>query len=270
MNKPWLRSMGPLLAALAALYGCAGDSHAGSAQEEEASDVPEVETSELVASLALENGNTLDFYDLGSSALIAERGHVDSAPLYTPSGEGPERLVATWDRFARGRAAPPALFALQERLMHYDGPASFRGATATLEPSLPDVTADAPARGLEKSQCNNGCCNRDWLLQTFPLCRTAPHQFFIFDEPSPAKNGDDIMQMSGFVCAASSVVWDITVDGKLTRLRLSATQFTTVDIVKVKVSPWWDLSPFVDHDVRTVVRTVSPGTATYCGVMVRE
>jgi hypothetical protein len=275
MKKTWSRIA--LSTGLALLAACAADAGEDAASEAAGSEAaPTVKETGLVASLALENGNALEFYDVGTTAIIAERGEAYATPLYKPAEDHAESVTAVWNRLARGRAAPPELLALEERLKTYTGAAHFEAdpGTPAYDPPLEEeeVEAKAPAgTRFDKSNCGNGCCNRDWILHDFALCRSGSNKWFIFDEPGPSKNGSSVMQMQGFVCAASGVVWDITVDGRLTRFRLSRAQFLTVDIVKVQTTPWWDFTnPFVTHSVQTVVRTTDPGTATYCGFMARS
>lgn len=255
MPRPLKMKLLVALASLTTLAACAADDGG------EPTHGSEPKEAELAASLTLANGHVLEFYDLGTTAAVSERGQALSSPLYSAGDGDSEDLVGVWNKFAQGRPAPAALVSLQDRLEHYEGASSFDGSAAPgdIEQPTPGVAST------NKSQCNNGCCNRDWLLQTFPLCRTDPRQWHTFDEQSPTKNGKNVFQMIGFVCAASAATWDITVDGKLTRFNMPTAQFRTFDIVKVKVSPWYDTKPFVTHTVNTVVRTVNPGTATYCG-----
>jgi hypothetical protein len=61
-------------------------------------------TPDPVATLTLENGNQLEFYDFGERALVMETGLAGVAPIVDVDS-GSDSLVATWDRYANGSPA---------------------------------------------------------------------------------------------------------------------------------------------------------------------
>jgi hypothetical protein len=259
---------------LAALQGCVGEI------EGAGGDVRSGE-GELVASLQLENGNRLEFYDFGDGVLVGESGDAYARPLFEYAGEGPEELTAIWTKFARGQAVPRDLIALQERLLRGAASVPMPGDSASgaaTPAALPDDPGDhdwAPSEGasIDKSNCRNGCCNRDWLLSEFSLCHTehrfADRQWFAFDQPSPQVSANDVFQFQGLVCAAnSSATWDVTIGGRLRRFSIPQGHFQGFSWIAGVAA---DLSPWNEKNIQTIVRTVNGpntiGTASYCGMM---
>ncbi|HKO89909.1 MAG TPA: hypothetical protein VJU61_02080 [Polyangiaceae bacterium] len=258
MKRSWMKAMCNLFtlsALVAGMQACAADSSDSDGE-------PSATEGGLVATIPLENGNTLDFHDLGSAAVIAERGEAYTPHLYKPS-EG-ESLTAVWSRFARGAAVPKELVALQRRLETTEATEPATDApTATVGVQETPTFGDSPGT-FNKSHCGNGCCNRQWLLDTFPICNPGAGQIFQFDKVSPWMDVEKVWSMQSFVCAASPVKYEITIDGRTTFFNVNIAEATTFNVIRPKRNQNPFAKPYFYYHVRAVARTVGSGTATHC------
>ena len=145
-----------------------------------------------VASLTLANGNTVTFYEAASFAMVTEKGKpptppsVKNADSAKDTTNGRTRLVSIWKELAPARPVPSALVALDERIAlreRVNGARPIQDVEQVkneMETSLPlpQAVADSTTAGELTAQpagnaawCNTGCCDRDWLYNSFNTCR---------------------------------------------------------------------------------------------------
>lgn len=246
--------------------------------------VPAVETAipdaapKPVASADLPNGNTLEFFDFKSGALVVESGkagvvaHLGKEPeseaLAKASADPGEKLAAIWKSAAPDRAVPKALLDMQERWKH--PPA---GVSLSREiPSGPGAAGirfevpDAPSAPLGKKAtpvgCNNGCCDAEWLA-TFGQCQGGdwPISWFLFNYGYTWANYSDADYVNGMVCAANgNSSWKMKVG--------SSGGTWTVTPAHYKAWKW--VSGWFDEDMKSSVNSsTSQALHTYCGVLYR-
>jgi hypothetical protein len=155
------------------LAGCAAapaeDSSAGNA---ETSAAPEA-TPVPVATLKAANGNTIEFYDFGTGAVVMETGSGASTSLLPKEEATAAQLSSLWRSLSPDTAVPSSIERMQDRLTHLDTAALSQAATPpAVDGAGPQSALDAntnnPA-GVGTSQqalrqgCNNICCDTDWV-----------------------------------------------------------------------------------------------------------
>jgi hypothetical protein len=166
-----------------------------------------------IASLTLKNGNVVEFYDFGSSALISESGAAYSAPMLS-FREQKNDLVLIWESLAPQTPVPAALTSLQTRLASLPQRASVSAGTLgpKLVPNvggLPSVVPDSPVG------CSNGCCDYQWL-STFEECRGTYLDFkwFLYNYGYTWANYNAIIFYEGLVCSAQGTsTWTVNIGG---------------------------------------------------------
>ena len=155
-----------------------------------------------VATLNLENGNTLEFYDFGDRALVMEQGKVGSAPVATTGNV--DDLVATWNTFSKGVPAPAALRELGHRIVDSAPPGAMSAEAAQELVSTPESATVAPSV-VEKSPmgCNNGCCDPVYLEGTLG-CGDKMGQSYVWYWPNINSGwwNQKVAAFYGVVCAA--------------------------------------------------------------------
>jgi hypothetical protein len=139
----------------------------------------------LIASLTLDNGNTVEFYDGGQRALVTEAGkaYVTSMTGQYPQLRGAAHLVELFSTLRPDLPVPPELADLQQRLMSAKAASSapapagttmVRGELASTAPSTSPASDPPSTSGGGKLSrtgvhtdtpvgCNNGCCDLAWM-----------------------------------------------------------------------------------------------------------
>jgi hypothetical protein len=182
--------------------GSEGDSSPPSSETVAVDDHPDA-----IATLTLENGNVVEFFDFDTAALVVESGPAHQRPVLTDENLKNDRLVDTWNQFAHGERAPLALVDLQDRL-------------ATLEPTDPRLLSGEPAYGgaefkfppaaelgpdvqAVRDGCDNDCCNWEALSAVAECQSQSTFNWFAFNYGSTfANSGSDAQNYRGYVCAA--------------------------------------------------------------------
>lgn len=226
----------------------------------------------LVASAKLPSGHTLEFYDFESAALVSESGEAYSNPEFNPTEPiEPGQLVDIWTRFSPDTPVPDALVKLQERLLTLPGPYE--------PPTKPDAQAggsgslnvnglNGPLVGqvqpMSSSDCNNGCCNAEWLL-TFRQCAGyGTYSWFLYNYFTSYANGTNIFQYDGLVCSASGTSsYTVAVSGGVggTWLVPQATWRSYYWLAAYNMIWGWDTQAIYS----VVNEPSSPHLHTYCG-----
>ena len=141
----------------------------------------------LIATLSLDNGHTLDFYEpFPGEVLISEVSMAPNPPLSTMHDLRSMSLVEIHETFAPGQTVPAAIIAAQERL---DAPValeSVTGAAIDREPfanhgdvavskdaNQDDGTKDADANSHPES---TGACSRKWFRDS--ICGQPAYRHF--------------------------------------------------------------------------------------------
>jgi len=262
-----------LVALSSALCACASDATDASGGTTKGNETtpsePEsaAETAALVASLELENGNTVEFYDFGRGAMITESGEAYSEPMLGDIARSGDDLIGVWSKLAAKRPVPEALSKLQERLKKLHA----RGKQDSLEQPRADelafeeisVAAEPSEGSHEKASCSNGCCDVDWL-QTFPECqRLFDRSWFQPNVPGSTVNTPEITGFRGMVCSATGT----------SRFRYSIASFSRdipVPEGRFVHAEWWAGNAFIGyygHKLKSQVTVASGGGATYCGIV---
>jgi hypothetical protein len=172
-----------LLSALAVLstIGCGGPG-ADNPATDDITTKPESMGSGLteVASLTLANGNTVAFYDAQSFGLTIERGK----PPTPPSLKNTEAVKNATN--GRPSPVPSALVGLEERValrertnaarptqdveqLKNEMETSAPVGRAAVDSTRADELSAQPSAG--NDWCDTGCCDRDWLYDSFAECR---------------------------------------------------------------------------------------------------
>jgi hypothetical protein len=175
-----------------------------------------------IASLHLDNGNEINFYDFGVGALVTEMGAAYTPPALdgtdVPAGE----LVNTWKRLAPKTPVPNGLVELQDRLLQTSANNSaaapaVSAKAARMGQAGGDTTASSQPLGNVLRTlvgCNNGCCDEAWLRTLYPCSSTWDWEWFLFNYLDSYANHDDIYAYRGLVCAATGTSkWTINVGG---------------------------------------------------------
>jgi hypothetical protein len=222
--------VGPIIV-LAAAVGC-GDSTDGgdvTAKTDNPSApapiaVPSTPTS--IASLALPNGNTVEFYNVGGFPLISELGAAYTAPAFE-SGVTKRRLPDIWRALAPSVPVPEALNKLQAIM---DSPVPPPDAIPNPPAGMSYLRGEQPPSPQPNGSdlmaapvgCNNGCCDYDWL-STFTECDGGivcpddgggpDYTWFQYNDVWSTDHSTNINVVSAFVCAAENSTWSISVNG---------------------------------------------------------
>jgi hypothetical protein len=172
---------------------------------------PAAKTPVPIASLTLESGNVVEFYDFGRGALLSETGAAGVTPALGPQEDGmrADQLVATWRRLAPALPVPQALTALQDRLMDLPEPTRLPnvGSRIPEQSGLPmeQSALDLPEGVLAiQDGCGNGCCDYAWLT-TIHECQAAnyPLEWINFKYAwSTLNTSDDAIIYQGLACSA--------------------------------------------------------------------
>lgn len=165
----------------------------------------------LVASLQLEGGNTIEFYELERSAAISETGVAYSPPVFNRDRWTVDQLDSIWQELAPDEPVPEALLQLQERLLNVTEP-----PVAAAEEALLDVGGVEPrTRVSAPVGCDNGCCDFQWLA-TFTECQSSAvdYSWFLYNYGATWSNINDIIYYRGMTCSASgNSTFRVNIDG---------------------------------------------------------
>jgi len=176
-----------------------------------------------VASLHLDNGNTIEFFDGGKEGiLISETGMAYTTPALKSLDMQALGPVATWNALSPAVPAPQALVELQARANAYASAEGSPPAVAGAQPidSPRSVGGNSEASTLTAPQkastskekvavvqeavnaCNNGCCDANWLVND--LCPLdGEDDWFYFDYGSSWEQNWDIFSVNEVVCAGA-------------------------------------------------------------------
>jgi len=253
--------------------GCAGDldSSGPSKSTDVAANPTSAESSKAVASLALGNGNTLEFYEFDTGVLISEFGRAGVTPAYRlESSVDTRQPRAIWRSLSPTTPVPQSLVDLEERV-------ALRVANRGLKvPSSTDVAGaieiapvvvpgETPIFAAPDG-CNNGCCDYAWL-STFPQCGGG--QWFHYNAGSSwANTGSNAVSYNGFVCAATGTsTYKVTISGSGGTWSIAQGFYRTY-----AWSAGSTCNPFChtnDKSVQSSVNTSSdPHLHTYCGYFI--
>lgn len=205
-TKTWMTL--PLIAPLA--LACGEDPTLESEQDpaSDTASTPEAEMAreeesglEAVASIRLENGNLVEFFDAVNGGVVTETGLAGVTP--TIQVDGDRNFVRLWKKLARGKPVPRALSDLQAELV-VDSEPQPRASTETMAaaPRVSQGGGSGTGEGPKAlTWCNNGCCDYDWLVNTFQTCRNG--DWFLLNKGWSWANAWNIVDYWGVVCSAS-------------------------------------------------------------------
>ncbi len=173
-----------------------------------------------VAQIALSKDHSIEFYDFGNDALIAEVGQAGAEHFFNDQNEprallknGAARtglLSQVWKSISPETPVPKALLDIQARwenappsqpnpasidLLPYE--ASGLNMGLSREISAPLRKSAAPVG------CNNGCCDYQWL-STFNECKLIhDNNWFLYNYGWSYANFGDVDSFEGMVCSAT-------------------------------------------------------------------
>jgi hypothetical protein len=154
-----------------------------------------------VASLQLDEGKTIEFFNYPEGTLIVERGEISTAPVLSRARDA-KSLVDVWKTFSPV-AAPAVLAELDQHSASSVRPERpSRPAIREVEPTktaAPANLSGAPASS--ENICGNGCCDYAYL-STFSECQHPDNGWFHFNYGWSARNSEDVNVYGGFVCSA--------------------------------------------------------------------
>lgn len=265
----------------ALLTGCGGGgvgAPGDSSQSSQSSDI--VVSPTPIATLALSNGNTLEFYDFGDTALVSEVGRAYTAPAFNPGRpQSADQLTKVWRSLAREQPVPAALVELQDRLTNLQpdarGGASPSPAQHALSQLARGSTGGAPrSEGADGPAvvpsspvgCNNGCCDYQWL-STFSQCQGSSfdYSWFSYNYGWSTASATLIGYYDGLVCSAKGTsTYSVSIEGMGGTWSVAQATYRTY---------WWfagtTCNPFCHYDKKTMSSTVNTQASqhlhTYCG-----
>jgi hypothetical protein len=220
----------------------------------------------MVASVLLDSGSTLEFYDFGGAALISETGKAGTPVAFQSQGAIPaNELSDVWRRFAANVPVPKALTDLQERLMVLKAPPADSleamepnagGAPFSEAVSSPEGTLAVP------DGCGNGCCDWDWLSTNFLSCQNHDdYKWFLFKHGWSFANSNNVKFFNGMVCSAvGTSLYKVAVVGGGGAWNIPERNYRVTT---------WTASWYGYYATKTVSSTVNtesdPHMHTYCG-----
>jgi hypothetical protein len=174
----------------------------------------EASVDSLTTTIALENGNVLEFYDLGRVALVSEYGKAYTAPAFQPDIEKPQKLTEIWNKFSRGAPPPDKLLALEARLAEQSNTEPAAEPKSNFRPETGASGVELFASGPQRVQvgCNNGCCDYDWLYNTFTQCSVG--DWFLYNYGHTWADFNNIYNLYSMVCSAEGTsTWYVHIQG---------------------------------------------------------
>jgi hypothetical protein len=234
----------------------------------------EMETApQPIASLALPNGNQVEFYDFESSTLIVESGAA-GVPSGLPKdinesfreknfASPGDRLFAVWNQLAPAAPIPEGLKAFHLRWKDRPADALTRvRPRVSLDISGPNLLGpgelNAPmAKQAAPDGCNNGCCDFAWL-STFGECHADWNvNWFFFNSKANVANVPDVEQMVSMVCAATGTSrWNFHIGDSKASWNIAQANYR-----KFSWSAGW-----FDQDLSSSVNSLAaPRLHTHCG-----
>jgi hypothetical protein len=231
----------------------------------------------IAASKVMPSGNVVTIYDFQGGALVTETGEAYNGPSFTPVRGEVRSLAKLWAAIAPNEPIPIALSDLQRRI---------DAASENQTPPPKEVTEGvAEARAKQKlpmppltkplspQGCNNGCCDYDWMYNSFWMCNEDYDvDWMNFNGQYGSKNVNDAWIYDMFVCSAAGT----------TRYEFSLGDAASalVDIrQRHYYLDWWiaptSWSPFggccVDEDLWAFVNEpFEPHLHTWCGGVERD
>lgn len=172
-----------------------------------------------IASITLQNGNVVEFYDFGSGVLMSEIGKAYSPPATeTIPPEKKRNLIEIWKHLAPNEPVPTSLLAARARSeriapnsseMIVAAPQSGPNTnpipvTGTKSNAGSTGGAEADGQGDSPGSCGNGCCDATWLHNYFTACNSGEWNWFLFDYGwSWADTYSEVYLGSFMACAAT-------------------------------------------------------------------
>lgn len=177
-----------------------------------------------IASIALENGNVVEFYDFGSGVLMSETGKAYSPPATEGIPREKRRnVIDIWEHLAPNQPVPASLVAARtssERIAPssseltvaapgvqpiQSGPSTNPIPTASTKSHAGSTDgAEFEGQGDSPGSCGNGCCDATWLHNSFYACNSGEWNWFLFDYGwSWADTGSDVYLGYFMACAAT-------------------------------------------------------------------
>lgn len=155
-------------------------------------------TPKAIASIHLDNGNLVEFFEASNGGVVTETGPASTDPTVQRAGE--RNFVRLWQRLAPGKPVPEALANLQARLIDDAQP---QPQVSSQTKAAPQVTSGG-GRGITAmapSGCNNRCCDYDWLVTAVGACNDG--DWMLFNKGWSYANATNITYYQGTVCSAS-------------------------------------------------------------------
>ena len=157
-----------------------------------------------VASLTLDNGNQVEFYDFQEGALVSEFGPAGSTSPAFKGEKSPDQLVEVWKSLAKAKPVPKAISDLQARLVLQKNTSP---VPRDLSPpvSFEDGEQVAPAAMAKQAApvCNNACCDYAWLSAQRQCQPYNFFQWFHYNYGWSTINRNYINYVDALACAAS-------------------------------------------------------------------
>jgi hypothetical protein len=222
-------------------------------------------TPKPIAALKLATGNSVEFYEIGGHVLISEEGDAYAPPTINVRQKIDARpLAEIWTSLAPDKPVPAGLLQAQARLDQAAPPATTRPRDLRFAGGAPGETAAGDLGGDDVLAvavgCNNGCCDWDWMYQTFPACHTTNYDYHwtLFNYAWSYANVSGVHYYDGFVCSASGTsTYKVYIDGDGGTWSVPEAHYRTYT--------WYDC-PFCWENAYTSVNTsTSPHLHTYCG-----
>jgi hypothetical protein len=173
-----------------------------------------------VAQITLSNDHSIEFYDFGQDALIAEVGKAGSEQFFK-EGNQPrdllkngvartELLSQVWKSISPATAVPQSLLDIQAR---WKGAAPAQPSPSQIEIKPFEASGLSLGQSRETSSplqkaaapqgCNNGCCDYQWLA-TFNECKLIhDYNWFLYNYGWSYANSGDVDYYEGMACSAS-------------------------------------------------------------------
>jgi hypothetical protein len=259
------------------LSACGGQTDLQFDESGQSSDQLVSEKPSLIASMTMENGNTVEFHDLYPNVLIIELGEAynsratDQIPREMASREN---MVEIWDILSKEsldpRPAPDSLVGAQNQSTDTtDSEALHETSDDTISEFSSDMGI-APEGGRAPVGCNNGCCDYDWL-STFSQCSNAnnyPFHWAFYSAGWSYANRTHNWRYEGMVCSAiGTSTWTVSKDGSPLTWYVPEAHYVTY--FWVAGHSGWPFYSWYYKDITSSVNSVpSPHMHTYCGGMV--
>lgn len=228
------------------------------------------------ATIATQNGTTVEVYNFHSAVLVLERGEAYTTPTMPAIADAVKanRLDRVYAILRPNTPVPAELLAVQEEVAQNSATAVSEAVDAKIV-TQPDAGATAPSWGGGKIGatkgavtaatligCSNGCCDPDWTLNT--LCSyisQGDYSWYGFDYGYTWANGGGIDLFKGTACSA--------VGTSTFQVHISDGSGGTWSVAEAHYLTWgWGGSFFARSYASTVNSQANEHLHTYCGEVV--